>query len=428
NAGGKTVCLKTLGLIYVMAASGLPVPVEKGSQLFWLERLDAFIGDEQDLEDHVSTFTAQIEHLAKAWKYLTQGSLVLLDEFGAGTDPTHGAALAQAVLDSLLERGAVILAATHFPTLKIWALSTEAVRAASMLFDPQSKRPLYRLAYDQVGQSQTLTVAREHGLAPEILARAEKILLLEGEDSAKLLERLNVLAYEREQELKALQSEKRKAEADLKNLTEKLKKEQERLRTEIGKNIQELLKAWKSGRAKAKETLNLLRRERAKLETPEHTEQALDSTLDLSTLSVGTTLKHRGLNKIGQVTAIDERKKRVRLDLGGIVLWANLQELSPCNYATPKQAPSPMVKQEEALALCLDLRGQTQDVALSSVEHFLDQHLLAGFSSVEIIHGRGTGALRKALHTYLSSYPGLDHFALAPEDQGGDGKTIVYFR
>ena len=163
NAGGKTVALKTLGLITLMTLAGLPVPVDGGATLPYWNRVHAFIGDEQSLDDHVSTFTGQIHHLASIWESLDGHSLVLLDEFGSGTDPSQGAALAQAVLDGMLEKGAYTVTATHFPALKSYALTHDGVRAASVLFDPSTKKPLFHLAYDQVGASQALDVAREHG-------------------------------------------------------------------------------------------------------------------------------------------------------------------------------------------------------------------------------------------------------------------------
>ena len=206
NAGGKTVCLKTLGLLAIMTLAGLPVPAAKGSVIPWWTSIHAFIGDEQSLDDHLSTFTAQIRHLGNAWEATDRRTLILLDEFGAGTDPAQGAALAQAVLDGLLERGAHVVAATHFPALKTYALTREGVRAASVLFDPGTKKPLFRLAYDQVGASQALDVAREHGLPESVLRRAEQYLLLDGQDMTAVMDRLNALAAKREGELDALSS------------------------------------------------------------------------------------------------------------------------------------------------------------------------------------------------------------------------------
>ena len=210
NAGGKTVCLKTLGLLAIMTLAGLPVPAAKGSVIPWWTSIHAFIGDEQSLDDHLSTFTAQIRHLGNAWEATDRRTLILLDEFGAGTDPAQGAALAQAVLDGLLERGAHVVAATHFPALKTYALTREGVRAASVLFDPGTKKPLFRLAYDQVGASQALDVAREHGLPESVLRRAEQYLLLDGQDMTAVMDRLNALAAKREGELDALKAEQQR--------------------------------------------------------------------------------------------------------------------------------------------------------------------------------------------------------------------------
>ena len=429
NAGGKTVCLKTLGLIFAMAASGLPVPCAKGSHLFWCERLDAFIGDEQDLADNVSTFTAQIEHLSKAWKHLHKKSLVLLDEFGAGTDPTHGAALAQAVLDELIERGSFVLAATHFPTLKIWALSTKGVRAASMLFDPQSKKPLYTLAYDQVGASQTLLVAKDHGLPPEIISRAEKYLLLSSDDVSSQLERLNNLAVERERELTELKHLQDKTKNDAKNREAKLERERLRLEEEVGKKIHELMQGWKQEKSTARQSLVEMKRLRQELAKSKPEEKEKHSP-EVGKLEIGSRVKHRSLQKFGIITDKDERRGKVRLDLGGITLWANVHDISEMASQEPKvQDKSVLVHGGSGgFAMTLDVRGYTVENALSEVERFLDKMLVSGLSSVDIIHGRGTGVLRRELHTYLKNYPNIDHFELAPEDQGGDGKTIVYFR
>ncbi len=249
NAGGKTVCLKTLGLCAAMTLAGLPVPVEAGSHLPWLSRMDAFIGDEQSLENNVSTFTAQIEHLAKAWRHLDASGLVLLDEFGSGTDPAQGAALAQAVIDELLARRVFVLTATHFPALKGYALATEGARAASMLFDPDTHKPLYVLAYDQVGSSQALDVAREHGLPDCVLARARHYLLQDGEDAQALLRRLNELALQREREIAALKEEQNRARNEQQRLRERLDAERRRREEVVRARARERMRAGKEEKA-----------------------------------------------------------------------------------------------------------------------------------------------------------------------------------
>ena len=429
NAGGKTVCLKTLGLMVAMTLSGLPVPAGKGSHLPWFSRMDAFIGDEQSLDDNVSTFTAQIDHLAKAWKHLDQHGLVLLDEFGAGTDPAQGAALAQAVLDELLDKHTFVLAATHFPALKSYALTREGARAASMLFDPATKKPLFKLAYDQVGASQALDVAREHGLPEAIVRRAEHYLLQDGQDATALLGRLNDLAAKREEELTTLRAEQEKARHAAQQSRERLEKERLRLHEEVRGKAAELMRAWKEGRATSKQALKEMSRLRASLAPAAEPEE--QSVLPRpQQFAPGQSVLHSVFNKRGVITDVDERRGRVRLDMNGVNLWAEMKDLresggKPAQPVTPRAA---VKRGDDIASLRLDLRGMRADQALAEVERFLDKALLAGFSEVEIVHGRGTGALRREVHEFLRGFPAVDQFTLAPEDRGGDGMTIVTFR
>lgn len=430
NAGGKTVCLKTLGLAAVMTMSGLPAAVDKGAHLPWFSRLDAFIGDEQSLDGNVSTFTAQIDHLAKAWKHLDSQGLVLLDEFGAGTDPAQGAALAQAVLDALLEKQSFVLSATHFPALKSYALTREGVRAASMLFDPATRTPLFALAYDQVGASQALDVAREHGLPETILRRAEHYLLQDGEDSSLLLARLNDLAARREQELAALRQEQEKARGAAARQRELLERERARLHDEVRRHAAELMRAWKEGRATAKQALREMSRLRASLKPAEPVAEA--SVLPPAhTPRVGQEVFHTGFNKRGVVTDVDQRRGRVRLDLNGVTLWAAFADVRETAGDAPRPAPltaAVPASQDGTAALRLDVRGMRADEAIAAASAFLDKALLAGFSELELVHGRGTGALRRELRAFLQSQPVVTRAVSAPEDQGGDGVTLVTLR
>lgn len=437
NAGGKTVCLKTLGLMVAMTLSGLPVPAGAGSHLPWFSRVDAFIGDEQSLADNVSTFTAQIQHLGKAWKHLDAQGLVLLDEFGAGTDPAQGAALAQAVLDELLAKQTYVLAATHFPALKSYALTREGARAASVLFDPQSKKPLFRLAYDQVGASQALDVAREHGLPEAILRRAEQYLLQDGQETGQVLNRLNDLAARREEELRDLKKAQDKARREAEHAREKWEKERLRLHDEVRAQAQELMRAWKEGRATQKQALREMSRLRASLASApqEETASVLPRVEDFR---VGQEVLHTAFNKRGRITDVDERRSRLRLDLNGVSLWAAMKDVRlPGNAVAPARPAAPsavgmavrgQAADDSRPSLKVDLRGMRAEQALAEVERFLDKALLAGFHELEIVHGRGTGALRRQIHDFLRSFPAVSSFATAPEDRGGDGMTIVELR
>ncbi|MDR2055986.1 MAG: Smr/MutS family protein [Desulfovibrio sp.] len=431
NAGGKTVCLKTLGLAAAMTFSGLPVPAAKGSHIPWFKRIDAFIGDEQSLEDSVSTFTAQIRHLAKALKYLDHTSLVLLDEFGAGTDPAEGAALALAVCDALLERGAFVLAATHFPALKSYALTREHVRAASMLFEPETRRPLFKLAYDQVGASQALHVAREHGLPQSIIDRAEQYLLQYGRESSDILDRLNALAAQREKELDKMFQERQKAQNALRKTKESLENERRQLYEDVRSKAKEVLQAWKEGRVGHKGALKEMSQLRASLASARASGNG-SSAAPAENFRTGQPVLHRAFNKSGVIAGIDERRGRLRLSLNGVTVWANIEDVSA--YPAGTEQPRPLHalrvagRKTEAEALRIDLRGMNAEEAVRAVDRFVDRALLAGRPEVEIIHGRGTGALRREIHNFLRTISSVERFATAPEDRGGDGMTIVSLR
>ena len=436
NAGGKTVCLKTLGLIAMMGRCALPVPVEAGSALPPWREVHAFIGDEQSLDDQVSTFTAQITHLGRIWPALGPETLVILDEFGAGTDPTQGAALAQAVVDSLMESGSFVVAATHFPALKAYALSTQGVRAASVLFDPKTKKPLFRLVYDQVGSSQALDVAREHGLPEPVLRRAEQYLLLSGEDSSALVERLNTLAVEREAELVVLAKEKTAFAEKRKKLRERFEAERTRLFESVQAEAQKVLTDWKASKLSHKQALKELSRIRTSLLPASGAEQdgKPREAADLAGLSLRSRIRHIPWNRTGVLLEVDERKKRVRLDFDGVSLWADAADIEVSASGGGKAASGKSVSRgggvsvgisSPVLPLRLDLRGLRADVAVSDLEKFLDGAIISGREEVEIIHGRGTGVLRREIHAFLKNFPAVREYRLAPEDQGGDGMTIV---
>lgn len=450
NAGGKTVCLKTLGLCAAMTLAGLPIPSAAGSHLPLFRRVDAFIGDEQSLEDNVSTFTAQIDHLAKAWKHLDASSLVLLDEFGSGTDPAQGAALAQGVLDELLAKKTFVLTATHFPALKSYALATEGARAASMLFDPDTHRPRYILAYDQVGASRALDVAREHGLPESILERARHYLLEAGEDTSHLLAKLNELALQRETELVELKKAQNDAKNAAKRYKERLEADRAKLHDEVRAKAQELMRAWKAEKATHKQALKQMAALRAELaKDMGGEEKKTEAPLDLA---VGDSVTHTVFRKKGVVAEVDEKRRRVRLDMGGVSLWAEMdvlrvpgkanvqagQEADPASaaprgkvFGRVKEGPSTSdgqsmsAKHAREAAFVADLRGLRAEDALRELQANLDKAYLAEIRELEVVHGRGTGALRKAVHEFLSSCAQVDAYSLAPADRGGDGMTIV---
>ncbi len=429
NAGGKTVALKTLGLIALMALSAIPVPVQADSRLPRFEKIHPFFGDEQSLDENLSTFTAQINQLVLDWPSMDAGSLVLLDEFGAGTDPSQGAALAQAILDQLRQKQVRFMAATHFPALKAYGLGTQGVRAASVLFEPQTRKPLYTIAYDQVGQSQALDVAREQGLPWEILKQAEEYLLLDGEDSGQLLNRLNTLAVEREHELHKLQQEREKLFKDQQQWKTTRNRQLQALIDDIQGMSRTILQEWREGKAGRKQALKELERLKKDLSSHIEPEQPVpDASRDWTALHKGRPVQYLPWKKNGTIQEKDEKKQQVKLDLGGISIWAAPEEIGAGNVskAQSEERGSLYKTGGEASGLILDVRGLRSDEAEASVRRYLDQALLQGRDAFTIIHGKGTGALRQVVKDTLQRHePQITDFYLAPEGQGGDGATIV---
>ncbi|MDR2502903.1 MAG: Smr/MutS family protein [Deltaproteobacteria bacterium] len=435
NAGGKTVCLKTLGLISLMTMCALPTPVAPGSTLPLWRHIMPFIGDDQSLEDHVSTFTAQIRQLAANWDKFGPEALVILDEFGAGTDPSQGAALAQAVLDELMDKGAFIFAATHFPALKVYALSKIGVRAASVLFDPESKKPLFRLIYDQVGASQALEVAAEYGLPEAVLKKARAYLLMEGEDADRLLDRLNMLAAEREKEIYALKNETEACLRRREVLEGRFASDKEKLFSEIREQAQQVLREWKSARVSHKQTLKNLSRLRAAIprdKGPEATEENSLGRPVLDRLLPGEALLYIPWNKAGKVLETDKARGRVRLDLSGVSMWVDVENLAcPQRKTGFKSATGGLGLSSIAPAGFLprlDLRGRRVEEALSELGALIDSAVLKGSERLEVLHGRGTGALRREIHAYIKRHPQVESFDLANEEQGGDGVTLIFLK
>ncbi len=429
NAGGKTVCLKTVGLLASMAFSGIPVPVEKGSVLPLFKEIFVIMGDEQSLEENVSTFSAQIQSISRIWEAMDSSTLFILDEFGSGTDPAQGAALAQAVVDGLLENGVTCFAATHFPALKTYALVTEGVRAASVLFDPSTKKPLFSIAYDQVGASIALDVAREHGFPESLLSKAEQYLLMDGSDTGSVMNRLNELAVSRERELEEMDRIKAKLEKKRAKLEDKFERERLSVLADVKSQAQNVLKEWQDGKLGRKQALKKLSQARASI-GGEDKPKADVKTFSFEDIKVGAQILNINWGRKGVVLEKDERKKRVKVDMDGVAMWIPADQLGPAEKksagaASPRKMAAVEAAPKGDMTLKIDLRGKRADIAISELGKFFDQALLRGATILEIVHGRGTGALRREVHMFLDGNPAVASFSFAPEDRGGDGMTEV---
>ncbi len=427
NAGGKTVCLKTVGILAAMAFSGIPVTVEKGSILPLFKEIFVIIGDEQSLEENVSTFSAQIQSISRIWDSMDSSTLFILDEFGSGTDPAQGAALAQAVVDGLLENKVTCFAATHFPALKTYALVTEGVRAASVLFDPGTKKPLFRIAYDQVGASIALDVAREHGFPESLISKAEQYLLMDGSDTGSIMSRLNELAVSRELELEELAKEHEKLRIKRDKLEVRFEKERVAALNDIKAQAQTVLKEWQDGKVGRKTALKKLADAREKIGGGTSVKTAV-KTFSYDDIEIGSDILNINWDRKGIVLEKDDRKKRVKVDMDGVAMWMPADQLGPVaksGQISRQPVASSEVSSHGDMSLKVDLRGKRADIAISELGKFFDQALLRGATTIEVVHGRGTGALRREVHLFLDENPVVASYALAPEDQGGDGMTLV---
>jgi DNA mismatch repair protein MutS2 len=447
NAGGKTVVLKTLGLCCAMAQAGLPVPAASESFLPWFGHFDCDLEDSQDLGGHLSTYAAKLRALKRMLDHAGPGSLLLLDELGAGTDPREGGALGLACLECLRERGAFVLANTHQPLLKLLTQEEKGMANAAMLFDEATGKPTFRLASGVPGQSHALTLADQMGFPSEVLQKA-KAHLPQGE--ADLSEILAKLGHEREAQERALrEAEKsrdaaRKLEQELLTARRQMKDEARRIKKEAQAEAEGLLRNTRrkmehliqgvqpAGDGVDRERIKSARREvnrkLGNLQAP-----PAGVLLEVGDLKPGDRVFFKPGNCEVKVAEADEEKgEAVILMPNGTKLACAYGDLGrPAPSHPPPARPSPVLDAgalEGKGRLELDLRGKLVDQALPLLDKFLDDALLVELPFVRIIHGKGTGALKEAVHRHLpAAHPELD-FSLAEPSQGGAGVTVIRFK
>ena len=434
NTGGKTVALKTVGLFALMAQAGILLPVREGSRIRIFRSVFADIGDAQSIEASLSSFAAHIANLSEIVRSLSEPALVILDEPGAGTDPVEGAALAIGLMDYLGDRDCLVAVATHSTAVKLHAYSRAGFEAAAVDFDPERLVPLYRLKPHTIGQSYGLAVARRLGLPPAIVAAAEAALPA---GSAELAEALRRLEQERlrlhtlterlrEREL-ALEERGREAATAAERLRVRAEAERERVRREGEQAIAELrregatvleeLKAGAKGRRELGRTLAAAA-DRMERVVPRPAEAAAGE----APLKVGDQVE---LGEIrGELLALDQ--DRAVVGRGGLRIEVAADRLRRARAATaPAAEPRVVVTAAADDRAELNLVGMRSGEALRRLEEFLDQAYLTNRAEVRVIHGIGSGALKKAVHDYLRTSPYCASFRQAEPHQGGAGATVV---
>lgn len=426
NTGGKTVTLKTVGLLALMAQAGLPIPAEPGSCLPVFDGIYADIGDEQSIEQSLSTFSSHLTNIIGFFGRATDRSLVLLDELGAGTDPTEGAALARAILDHLVRRRVSTIVTSHAHTLKVYAQATPGVENASVEFDPETLAPTYRLAIGVPGRSNAFAIAARLGLDPEILDAARKHLS-EGEaETDRLLgalqaekRRLEGLRRQLEAELGRLRAKEAELEAERQALQAARAEVLAEVRRQAEAEVERLLAEAAAPAADPAERQRRLRELRRRVR-----ELGRGGPPPADRFKPGDPVRVPGLFGLGQVVELAGEKAVVAV--GPLRVEVPRSRLTPADARVPAGPPVELAAGPAAPPPAeIHLRGLTVDEALGRLESYLDEAYLAGVESVRVVHGRGTGTLRRAVREFLGRHPLVSSFRPAEEFAGGDGVTVV---
>jgi len=440
NAGGKTVALKSVGLLVLMLQCGLRVPCAYGSELPVFEQIFADIGDEQSLESSLSTFTSHLRHLDAMTRHADAHSLCLIDEIGDGTDPDEGAAIAIAALERLLASEAAVIATTHYGRIKTFALETRGVANASMSFADETSRPLYRLLQGIAGRSRGIDTARRTGFDPDVVARAGAILggdafrlesaLARLEAShQKLVAEREALAQARERLEDATRSAEEKERAyalTKKEASKRAMREAEEMLTDARREIEDLVRhiraraadkdAIKDGRKRVDDMLDDVRKKAQALD-PTSSPLARVATGDRVSLSP-TGRPH------GRVIEVD--RKDVTVDMGGKKIRARIGKLYPAAVEASPTIPRGVDVQFEPVGETeIMVRGMDRESALEEVSRFIDRAVLTGLSEVKIIHGLGTGVLAKAVREALARDPRVASHRTGDPMEGGAGVTFA---
>lgn len=451
NTGGKTVTLKTIGLFTLMAQSGLQVPALSGTELSVFDRVHADIGDEQSIEQNLSTFSSHLTNIVRILGDITQNSLVLLDELGAGTDPTEGAALAMAILEYLHDKGVRTAATTHYSELKAFAYSRQGIENASVEFDVETLRPTYRLTVGIPGRSNAFEIATRLGLSREIIDKAKGFLTREDIKVEDLLQNIEATKRQTEAE-RAAAAELRRALEDLKNRYENERREWERKKNEMAHRAREealaIVKRTKreaediiehlrkvSVEMSAKERENAFREARERLrglqedvggDPPLETE---GEGTPITELRPGMTVFIPSINQKGIILGEVQPSGEVQVQVGIMKIFVKASSLKAIKEKEGKTPKSSLAKlmavKAESMSTELDLRGMTVEEAYLAVDKFLDDATLAGLPQVYIIHGKGTGALRQGIREMLSKHPHVASHRLGDAGEGGSGVTVV---
>ena len=454
NTGGKTVTLKTTGLFVLMAQAGLHIPAAENSEMCVFEKVFADIGDEQSIEQSLSTFSSHMTNIVHILREIDDNSLVLFDELGAGTDPTEGAALATAILDTLTKREIRTMATTHYSELKLYAMSTDGVQNACCEFNVETLQPTYRLLVGIPGRSNAFAISRRLGLGDDIIQEAQNFLTGEDIQFEELLSDIqkNRLAAEKEREQAEL--DQREIER-LKEISREQKKKLENEReTIINQARQEARKVLLDAKREADEIMQRLRdlekaqqlaienqelmtvKQNIRQKVDELERQISENIIPRKgyakppkNLKAGDTVMILNLNQKGTVLDAPDKDGQVQIQAGIMKIKMHITQLrlvdeQKAMVDTIQSARVTGVKTGN-VKLELDIRGHNIEEATEKVDKYIDEAVLAGLHEVSLIHGKGTGVLRKGIHDFLRNHAHVASYRLGKYGEGETGVTVV---
>lgn len=455
NTGGKTVSLKTVGLLTLMGQAGLHIPALDRSELGFFKEIYADIGDEQSIEQSLSTFSAHMTSIVEILKKADAESLCLFDELGAGTDPTEGAALAISILNYLHDRGIRSMATTHYSELKVYALSTSFVENACCEFDVESLRPTYRLLIGIPGKSNAFAISKKLGLSDDIIEDAKKYISSEEESFENVISDLEKQRIHIEKEQKQIESYKAEIESlknELASKQEKLDAQREKIIRDAREEAREILKDakdvadetirafQKQGHAmniktmekKRSDVRGKINEQDSHLALKEAKQEEKVQTISLKEAVPGTSVHVINLNLDGTITTRPDSKGNVTVQCGIISSKQKLSNLIlikeepvPTSNKALKRSGKVNIGRASNIRSELNVIGMTVDEAIVEVDKYLDDAFLCHVNSVRIVHGKGTGALRNGIQNYLRSHPHVKGFHLAEYGEGDAGVTVV---
>ena len=450
NTGGKTVTLKTVGLITLMAMCGMFVPCDSQSEISIFREIFTDIGDEQSIEQSLSTFSAHMKNIVTVCNEANSHSLILLDELGAGTDPQEGAALARGIIEYLMEKDSKIIATTHYGELKNFAFVTEGIENASVEFDTVSLKPTYKLLIGVPGSSNAFHIAKRMGIDDAIIEKADKVKNKEKDAGQEIIDKIEAIHQEAGRDrieaakrLKEIESLKEDYEAKISKLEhresvieDKIKKRANKIikqyTEKIGETLEQIKKTESENQERQslkKELKDLVENFEFEIRKPMKSPVAAEERPALESVKNGDRVWVRSLEMVGYVEDY-KNDKNIVVNIGSMKMTMSLDNLAQAKeeYKKPKKTFVHNIGVDKAKSFKSELRllGMRAEEAIFELDKFLDNAVAANAPSFRVVHGKGTGALRSAVHLYLKDSPFVKKFELCEPGEGGDGATKVY--